>query len=427
MISTHSPETTKSPSFFKRFGIPEFNQASSILGSVIGGVTSKGAGVVSHANSLVGDATSKVASVATGVVSAVTSVRGAVAFDIKSHISIDAISKALFGNINISPTGTTTSSWGPAKSLGTVDGVTIYCIECGAFGNIAIKDSIIVEVFDPILKDGAVDILATNLNIPMICGFEAKDVKSPTLPFKFQIFFEGIIFFEISDIFIIDPMLIVDVVFQLAVKATGFLEAGVHYKWDNAQAHMDLTNKDASASKYSGWTPSVDKVFNVTGGQIDVKGTLGVPISLGVGVNILKGKVNKNVSITDEPSIQLDTIIDTTSHRKRFGDRNHARDLLIRQDQGQCSNGIQEIISFSDSVQLNVLNLWHTQLATFSTQLFSTCIKTASSPASSSVPTSGGSGVAAPTGSSGTGSSSPSSSAGNSPSPPTAPASTPTA
>lgn len=435
VTSAQDPQTTKPPSFFKRFGVPGFNQATQALGSVAGDVTSKGAGVVSGANSLVGDATSKAASVATGVASAVTSAGGAVASDIKSHIPTGAVSKALSSNINISPTGTASSPWGPAKSLGAVDGVTIYCIECGASGSLAMDGSITVELSDPILKDGAVDISATNFNIPMVFGFEAKDAKSPTLPFKFQIFSEGIIPFEIPDIFTIGPMLTVDVAFQLAVSATGYLEAGVHYKWDNAQAHMDLTNKDASASKYSGWTPSVDKVFNVAGGQIDVKGTLGVPISLGVGVNILNGKVNKNASITDEPSIQLDTIINTPSHQKRFEDRNHARDLLIRQDQGQCSNGIQEIISFGDSVQLNVLDVWETQLATFSTRVFSTCIQTASSSGSSSIPTSGASGVAAPTGSdsanptgsSGTGPSASSSSATNSPPPPTAPTATPTA
>lgn len=434
VFSAQDPKTTKPPSLLKRLHVPGFDQATQDLASVAGGVTSKAAGVVSDATSLAGDATSKIASVATSAASAVTSAGGAVASDVKSHLPTGVFSKGVSGNININPTGSATSPWGPAKSLGTVDGVTIYCIECGASGDIAMDGSISFDSADLALKDGAVDISATNFEIPMVFGFEAKDAKSPSIPFKFQIFSEGIIPFEIPDIFTFGPMLTVDVAFQLAVSATGFLEAGVHYKWDKAQAHMDLTNKDASKSKYTGWTPSVEKVFEMSGGQIDVKGTLGVPISLGAGINIFGGKFNKNVSITDEPSITLDTIINTPSHQKRFEDRNHARDLLIREDKGQCSNGIQEIISFGDSIQLNVLDLWNTQLATFSTQVYSTCIQTASSSDSSSVPTSGASGIAAPTGSDsvnptgsfGTASSSVFS-ADNSHPPPKVPTATPTA
>lgn len=418
--SAQDPKTTKPPSVLKRFQVPGWDK-----------VTSKAAGVVSGATSVAGDATSKIASVATSAASAVTSAGGAVASDVKSHLPTGVFSKGVSGNININPTGSATSPWGPAKSLGTVDGVTIYCIECGASGNIAMDGSI---SFGSDLKDGAVDISATNFEIPMVFGFEAKDAKSPSIPFKFQIFSEGIIPFELPGFFTFGPMLTVDVAFQIAVSASGFLEAGVHYKWDKAQAHMDLTNKDASKSKYTGWAPSVEKVFNLSGGQIDVKGTLGVPISLGAGINIFGGQFTKNVSITDEPSITLDTIINTPSHQKRFEDRNHARDLLIREDKGQCSNGIQEIISFGDSLQLNVLDLWNTQLATFSTQLYSTCIQTASSSDSSSVRTSGASGIAAPTGSGsanptgsfGTASSSVSSASG-SPPPPKVPTATPTA
>jgi len=434
--SAQGRKTTKPPSLFKRFpgfgGIESaFGGVTSDVGSVAGVVTSKVASVESVA-------TSKVESVATSVASVVTSAGGAAVSDIKSHLPTVAVSKAVSGNIDIRPTGTASSPWGPAQSLTTLDGVTIYCVECGAHGHLAMDGSITVEPARPFLKEGAIDISANNFNIPMVFGFEAKNAKSPTLPLKFQIFSEGIIPFEVPDVFTIGPMLTVDVAFQLAVSATGSLEAGVHYTWDNAQAHMDLANKDKSASKYTGWTPSVDKVFNMTAGQIDVNGTFGVPISLGVGVNILGiNKFSQNVSITDEPFIELATIVNTPGHQKRFEDRNHARDLLIRQDQGQCSSGIQEIISFGDSVQLNVLDIWNTQLAIFSTQVFSTCIQTASSSRTSSGssfgPTSGVSGVAAPTGSasanpthSSSTASSSSSSTGNTPPPPTTPAATPT-
>lgn len=346
-------------------------------------------------------------------------------------LSTKVMSKDVSYSLDVQPTGTASSPFGPAKSLGSLDGVTIYCIECGAHGGLHAEGEMTVGLTSPIIKSGSIDVSATGLKIPMVFGFQAENAKAPNLPLKSQIFSDGLAPFDIPDVFSIGPMLTVDVSFNLQVSASGRLVAGVNYAWDNAQAHLDLANKDPGASHETGWQPTIHKTFNMSAGQLDVNGTFGVPISLAFGVNILNGKFDQNISITDTPNIELDTIVNTpgSSPQKRYEDRNHARDLLIRQED-QCSNGVQEIIKFGDAVNFNVFDLWATQLATFSTQVFSTCIATGSSSGAPGGPTSGvagpsGSAPANPTPSSGTAPVLTSSSGASAPtSAPTAPATT---
>ena len=380
--SPQPPRTTSPPNLVKR--ILGWHPISA-LHSEANKVTSKMDGIKSVVESKAGS-----------IKSAAESKASAVESDVKSHLPTEVVSKDVSYSLNVQPTATASSPFGPAKSLGTLDGVTIYCVDCGARGGLQMDGEMTVGLTSPYIKSGSVDISASNVNIPMVFGFQAQNAKAPDLPLKFQIFSDGLAPFDIPDVFSIGPMLTVDVSFDLAVSASGNLQAGVIYAWDDAQAHFDLVNYGASTE--SGWKPSVNKTFNMTGGQLDVNGTFGVPISLAVGINVLNGKFDKNVSITDTPNIELDTIINTPGHskQKRFEDRNHARDLLIRQDDGQCLNGIQEIIKFGDAVNFNVFDFWATQLATFSTQVFSTCIATASGSGASGGPTSG---VATPTGS----------------------------
>lgn len=186
---------------------------------------------------------------------------------------------------------------------------------------------------------------------------------------KAQIFSEGIPSFSVPDVFEVGPFLNVDVSFNLGVSSSENLEAGVNYALPNASAHLDLVSKDPNASHWDEWTPTTDETFNMSTSQIDLNATFGVPISLSLGINILDGKFNQNISNTETPNIQLDTSLKTPGHSKRE-DRNHARDLVIRQTNDQYANGVQEIINASDQIAVNVFDLWATPIASWSTQFF---------------------------------------------------------
>lgn len=282
-------------------------------------------------------------------------------------------SKASTINVDLAPTGTKSPSpWGDAVNMQTVDGVTVWCIDCGMHGDILVDGSMSVGLTTPFLKAGSIDVEAQDFKVPMTFGFQAEEAKLGRKSFTFTILDIGIPGFSIPDVFVIGPQFTVGVSFTVALSASGNLEAGVNMAWPDAKAHLDLINSDASASTNEGWTPTVDKVFNVSDGQLAINGSLGVPLGIGIGISIADGKLNKSISITDTPSIELDSVFNTDGNQKRA----HPRDLAPRQD-GQCNNGIQEIIKFNDIVGLNVVDLWKTQLASWGTTVFSTCIATA--------------------------------------------------
>ena len=292
------------------------------------------------------------------------------------------VSSASTINVNLEPKETKSPSpWGDAVNMQTVDGVTVWCIDCGMHGDILFDGSMSVGLTEPFLKAGSLDVEAKNFKIPMTFGFQAQDAKLGRKSFTFTILTAGLPGFSIPDVFNIGPQFTLGVSFTVALSASGNLEAGVNMAWPDAKAHLDLVNKDSGASA-NGWTPTVDKVFNVSNGQLAINGSLGVPLSIGVDISIANGKLNKGVNITDTPSIELDSIFNTEGNQKRSHPREFL-ELAPRQDSAQCTNGIQEIVKFNDIVGLNVVDLWKTQLASWGTTVFSTCIATASASGSS--------------------------------------------
>lgn len=324
-----------------------------------------------------------------------------------SHIKSEAegllptgvFSKASTINVDLAPTGTKSPSpWGDAVNMQTVDGVTVWCIDCGMHGDILVDGSMSVGLTTPFLKAGSIDVEAQDFKIPMTFGFQAENAKLGRKSFTFTILDIGIPGFSIPDVFVVGPQFTVGVSFTVALSASGNLEAGVNMAWPDAKAHLDLVNSDASASTNDGWTPTVEKVFNVSDGQLAINGSLGVPLGIGIGISIADGKLNKSISITDTPSIELDSVFNTQGNQKRSHPREFM-DLAPRQDDAQCGNGIQEIIKFNDIVGLNVIDLWKTQLTSWGTTIFSTCIATASASGGTStgLPTSAPAGTTAGT------------------------------
>ena len=351
----HTSMITDSPKQAKRFDLPDPGDLLSKFESHVGDIVSEGEGEFSTLKSKAEDL-----------------------------LPTGAFSKATTIDVDIGPTGTKSPSpWGDAVNMQTVDDVTVWCIDCGMHGDIILDGSISVGLSDPILTAGFLDVQAQEFKVPMHFGFQAENAKLGRKSFTFTILDIGIPGFSIPDIFVVGPQFTLGVSFTLALSATGNLEAGVNMEWPDAKAHMDLVNDDPSASTNDGWTPTVDKFFNVSDGKMAVNASLGVPLGIGIGISIANGKFNKSIAITDTPNIELDSIFNTDGNQP--DKRSHPRkfDLIARQEIDQCTNGIEEIVKFNDIVGLNVLDLWKTQLTSWGTTVFSTCIETASDPETS--------------------------------------------
>ena len=383
------------------------------LGKIGDGVASAAGDAKSVAHSLGGDAKSvvtsaestakaDVSSVKSDVTSAVTQAvstaaakASSVATDVKSvatdakTFATDAMSKAKNGfteggtstvsmSVGPEPTAKTDSPFGSAKKIGTVDGLTIWCVDCGASGKMAIGGGISANVEG--ITGGSLMFEALEFKIPLTFGFEASQTGiGKTL--QSQLFEIPLTPLMVEPFFSIGPKFTFAVDFTVWIGTTGNLKAGANMHWSNASALIQLPDKDkngAGLHSMEGWNPDVEKVFEFSGGELNLNATLGIPMAFNVGLTLLQHQISRSVSITDTPSIELDSTFNLPSHVRR----DHPRDLAVRDD--SCKNGIAELISFKNAVDFNVFDLWQTKIASFSTSLYSTCFTTATLSSSAS-------------------------------------------
>lgn len=384
-----SPVTTQAP--HKNHGIRGIDDIGGAIKSeahsVGGAVTSAVTSVVSTAASEASSATSHVASDVSSATSQVASHVSSVVTDAKTAAA-DLSSEAVNGfsrggtwttglSAGPQPTQLNQSPFGQAEKLGSSDGMTIWCVKCGANGTIELSGEISAGVDS--ITAGNLNFQALDFAIPLTFGFEAKDTTLEHTLGPYSLFEIPLTPFEVEPFFSVGPKFTFAVDFKVVVGATGNLKAGVNMHWGNASAAMDLVKNDPNTLHMAGWNPDVEKVFEFSGGEMAINASLGIPISFDIGLSLLQHNIGKNVSITDTPSVELDSTLHVPGNARR----GHARDLVVRDN--QCPNGVDETIGFQNVVGVNVLGLWKTQLASFSTPLWSTCITTSTlSPSASS-------------------------------------------
>jgi hypothetical protein len=396
-----SPATTQAP--HKSHGIRGFADIGGAFTSGVGSVgdafTSAVTSIVSTAASEASSEKSHIASDVSSATSKVASQASSVATDVKTAAA-DLSSEAVNGfsrggtwttslSAGPQPTQLNQSPFGQAEKLGSSDGMTIWCVECGAKGTIELSGEISAGIES--ISAGSLNFQALDFSIPLTFGFEAKDTTVKHTLGPYSLFEIPLTPFEVEPFFSVGPKFTFAVDFEVAVGATGNLKAGVNMHWGNASAAMDLVKNDPNTLQMAGWNPDVDKVFEFSGGEMAINASLGVPISFDIGLSLLQHNFGKNVSITDTPSVELDSIFHVSGNTRR----DHARDLIVRDN--QCPNGVDETIGFQNIVGVNVVGLWKTQLASFSTPLYSTCITTSTPSPSASSPSGSSSPSSAPT------------------------------
>ena len=401
-----SSATTTQASINPRGLADPFTKIGGGITSAAGDVKTAANSVSSHVDSAVTNAVSTAAAKASTVKSDVTSAvtnavstaaaeGSTVATDVKSAatdvktFATEVMSKAVSGfteggtstvsvSVGSQPTAMTNSPFGQADKIGTVDGLTIWCVDCGASGNVAIGGGVSADVDG--ITGGSLNFGALDFKIPLTFGFEAsKSGIGQTL--KSQLFEIPLTPFTVEPFFSIGPKFTFAVDFTVWVGTTGNLKAGANMHWGKASTTIQLPDKDkntAGVKSMDGWDPDVEKVFDFSGGELNLNATLGIPMAFNVGLTLLQHPISKSVSITDTPSIELDTTFNLPNHARR----DHPRDLTVRDN--SCQNGIAELVNFKNAVDFDVFGFWSTKVASFSTSLYSTCVKTATSSSSAS-------------------------------------------
>ena len=186
------------------------------------------------------------------------------------------------------------------KISGGVDyGLKIYCVECGFGGGATIYGTLEADVgFFTIDVTKAEVGMNMHLQAGINIGVEAyvlykkeytKELARVNLAgWKIPLFLD------------IGPFISLSIQPGVQIKASGTLLVGANVIWDDIAIKLDMLNSGGSYSR--GWTPRFAPRLEVSG-ELALEAYLGLPIKLGLGVNVLSGLWEADAAIVDTPKI----------------------------------------------------------------------------------------------------------------------------
>ena len=245
------------------------------------------------------------------------------------------------------------------------DSLTVQCVGCGGSGTITLVGSLTFTIANGLTAasinlsgnmQATVQVSLTANNLSKDINIGSKDLA--TIPLAD---------ISIPGIASLGPEIKISSSADVTISATGSLTAGADLNWPSFQANMDAVALTASAS---GFTPSLTPIDQISG-TVSASLNLNLPVSIGIAIDILNGKFDKSVDLTDTPTLALTGSVSNG---------------------GSCS-GVEISATLSNKVDANNLDLDTIDIADSSAQLFSKCLgtqttTTATSGAASSTPTS---------------------------------------
>ena len=179
---------------------------------------------------------------------------------------------------------------------GPEPGIDVYCHKCGIQGKVTATGSITATPLSGLTR-GTISIEG-NMYAGAYLGINAfaqweKTIKKPLLV-------KGLPGWEIPKIISLGPRLILEAMATINIEAQGQIYTGASLTWPKFEATLDFVDK--SKSTKSGWTPIVDKAFEIHG-SLEATAALGLPVTVNFGIDILSGRWSKGVNLTDIPAV----------------------------------------------------------------------------------------------------------------------------
>ncbi|KAJ4359090.1 hypothetical protein N0V95_002484 [Ascochyta clinopodiicola] len=193
-------------------------------------------------------------------------------------------------------------------------GVDLYCVDCGVKGKFVATGSISATPLSG-LKKAQVGVHG-NMYVGAFLGVNAFTSYEKTI--RKDLFVKGLPGWEIPKIVSLGPRVILGAQATFSIEAEGQLLTGASLNWPAFEATLDFV--DQSKSSQSGWTPEVTTKFDAHG-SLSAKAALGLPVTLSFGINILDGKFEKAVNLTDIPAITAEAKLefDVGTSKTQFG------------------------------------------------------------------------------------------------------------
>ena len=209
--------------------------------------------------------------------------------------------------INITPSNQVESPWGQALQLfhkeKTSDNeaasgeITIYCVQCGITGKVHLSGEAKWTIADGLVKAN----IGMNGNVAAGVEIGVDAHAELTKNFPFPIAQAGIPGLSVSGLFTIGPEIALAAEVDLGISLAGRVLAGIKMTIPNFSANVDLVND--SKSVVQGFTPQFEKVFEAKA-EISATAGLGLPLSIGVGIDIPPIKFTKTISLTEKPVVE---------------------------------------------------------------------------------------------------------------------------
>jgi hypothetical protein len=234
---------------------------------------------------------------------------------------IDNLALNLDGTVslpfNVGPSPEESTPFGNAfkmypKAGSSGSNIEAYCVQCGVHGDL---DAIGTLRVSPILGiiGGSLEFtgsLSAGLNIGLDAhgthdGKIFQEQLGPTIPLSV---------FAIPDVLVLGPMLKVGIDADAHVNAAGQVLAGLNINWQNLDLYIDLI--DPLNTRASGFdNPKVDKKFELdpAKGQLSASASLGIPISLVFGINVLNGLFDLSAGLEDRPNVKFEAKVDQST------------------------------------------------------------------------------------------------------------------
>ena len=193
-------------------------------------------------------------------------------------------------------------------------GVELWCVDCGVKGKFVATGSISATPLSG-LKKAQVGVHG-NMYVGAFLGLNAFTSYEKTL--RKDLFVKGLPGWEIPKIVSLGPRVILGAQATFSIEAEGQLLTGASLNWPAFQATLDFV--DQSKSSQSGWTPEITRKFDAHG-SLSAKAALGLPVTLSFGINVLDGKFERAVNLTDIPAITAEAKLefDVGTSKSQFG------------------------------------------------------------------------------------------------------------
>lgn len=211
------------------------------------------------------------------------------------------------------------------------------CVDCGVKGKFIAKGSLSATPLSG-LKKAQIDV-SGNMYVGAFLGVNAFTKYEKTI--RKDLFVKGLPGWEIPKIVSLGPRAILGAQATFSIEAEGQLLTGASLTWPAFQAHLDFV--DSRQSSQSGWVPQVNRKFDAHG-EITATAALGLPVTLSFGINILDGRFEKAVNLTDIPAITAEAKLefDVGTSKNQFG--------------GDDCQGIAWDIALTNEVRIDVPN-----------------------------------------------------------------------